>query len=59
MILACSKHRKGHSHQKMGPERDLTEGRQRTEETDRQSRIVEDMIKLNIYMIELVSGSRE
>jgi hypothetical protein len=47
MFLTYSQHRKSHSHQKMGPERDFYEGRQRTEETERQPRVVVDLVKLN------------
>jgi hypothetical protein len=41
------KYRKSHIHQKMGLERDFYEGRQRTEETERQQRTLVDLIKLN------------
>jgi hypothetical protein len=58
-ILTYLKHRKIHSHQKMGRERDFYEGRQRTEETERQPSIVVDLIKLITKMIELVSGTRK
>jgi hypothetical protein len=44
MILTYLKHRKSHRHQKMGPERDFYEGRQRTKQTERQPRIVVDLI---------------
>jgi|AntAceMinimDraft_5_1070358.scaffolds.fasta_scaffold60407_1 hypothetical protein len=47
MILTHLKHWKSHSLQKMGPERELYEVRQRTEETERQPRIVVNLIKLN------------
>ena len=53
------RHRNSYSHQKLGPERDFYEGRQRTKETERQPRIVVDLIKLNTQMIEIVSGARE
>jgi hypothetical protein len=43
----------------MGPERDFYEGGQRTKQTERQSRVVVDMITLNTKMIELVSDARE
>ena len=43
----------------MGPERDFYEGRQRTEETERQPRIVVDLMELNTHMFEIVSGARE
>jgi hypothetical protein len=47
-ILTYLTHKKSHSQQKMGPERDIYEGRRRSEHTERQPRIVEDMmIKLN------------
>jgi hypothetical protein len=58
-ILTCLKHRNSYSHQKMSPERDFYEGRQRTKQTERQPRIVVDLMKLNTYMIELVSGPHE
>ena len=44
MILTYSEHMKSHSHQKMGRERYFSEGRQRTGETERQRRIVVDLI---------------
>jgi ABC-type sulfate/molybdate transport systems ATPase subunit len=34
MILTYLSHRKSHNHQKMGPNRDIYERRQRTKETD-------------------------
>jgi hypothetical protein len=43
----------------MGPERDFYEERQRTEEAERQPRIVVDLMKFNNQMTELVSGARE
>jgi hypothetical protein len=43
----------------MGPEKDVYEGRQRTKQTERQPRIVADLINLNTLMIELVSGACE
>jgi|AntAceMinimDraft_5_1070358.scaffolds.fasta_scaffold167214_1 hypothetical protein len=45
-IMASLKRSQSHSHQNMGQERDFYEGRQRTEETERQPRIVSDLIKL-------------
>jgi hypothetical protein len=40
MILNWKKHKQSHNHQKMGPEREFYDGRQRTKQTDRQPRIV-------------------
>jgi hypothetical protein len=47
MILTSLKHRKRHSDKKMGPERGFYEGRQRTKQTERQSRKEVDWIKFN------------
>jgi hypothetical protein len=47
MTSTSIKHKQSHSHQKMGPERDIYEGRQRTKQTERQPKIVVDLIKLN------------
>jgi hypothetical protein len=47
MILTLIKNKQSHSHRKMGPERDFYEGTQRTKQTERQPRIVVDLIKLN------------
>jgi hypothetical protein len=46
MIITYFGHRKGHSHQKMGPEKDFYVGRQRIEEIERQPRIVVDFDKI-------------
>jgi hypothetical protein len=47
MILTYLAHRGSYSHQKMGPEKDFNEGWQRTKQTERQPRIVVDLMKLN------------
>jgi hypothetical protein len=44
MILTYLALRKGLSHQKMGPERDFCDGRQRTEETERKLILLEYLI---------------
>jgi hypothetical protein len=41
-ILTYLKHKQYHSYQKMGPERDIYEGRQRAKQKDHQPRIVVD-----------------
>jgi hypothetical protein len=43
----------------MGPERFFYEGRQRTKQTERQPRIVADLIKLNTSVIDSASGALE
>jgi hypothetical protein len=43
----------------MGPERDFYEGRQRTKQTERQPRKVDDLMKLNTYLIGLLKGAPE
>jgi hypothetical protein len=57
MILTYLKHRKSHSYQNMGPERDFYEGRQRTKKTP--TEINGRLIKLNTKMIKFVSGVRK
>jgi hypothetical protein len=59
IILTHLKHISSYSHQKMGPERDFYEGRQRAKQTERQPRIVVYFIKLSTWMIKLVSGVSE
>ena len=44
MIITQLNHKISHSHQKMGPEKDFYEGRQRTKQTKCQPRIVVDLI---------------
>jgi hypothetical protein len=46
-ILTLIKHKQSHSHQKVGPEKNIWEGRQRTKQTERQPRTVVDFLKLN------------
>ena len=54
LIFTFMKHKKSHSHKKMGTERDCYEGKQRTKLTERQPRIMAILIQLNTQMIELV-----
>jgi hypothetical protein len=49
IILTYLIHRRSYSHQKMGPERDVYEGTQRRKQTERNPRIVVDLMKLNTY----------
>jgi hypothetical protein len=43
MISTLKRHKQSHSHQSMGPERDIYEGGQRTKQTERQPRTVVDL----------------
>jgi hypothetical protein len=48
ILLTYFKHRNSYSHKKFCPERDFYEERHRTKQTERQPRIVVDLMKFNI-----------